>query len=103
MTEKLCFAIEQLPKQAKFFGQFGNAHVLQKDTAADGYNLDYHRFATQLQEEDSPDKRAGLLHLYGISAQKCDGAFRLCLPSNKTLPFELFEDYLWAGHPHPAG
>lgn len=93
MTEKLCFAIEQLPKQAKFFGQFGNAHVLQKDTAADGYNLDYHRFATQLQEEDSPVKGQVCSIYMAFPHKNVMAPSGYAFPSNKTLPFELFEDY----------
>ena len=93
MTEKLCFAIEQLPKQAKFFGQSGNAHVLQKDTAADGYNLDYHRFATQLQEEDSPVKGQVCSIYMAFPHKNVMAPSGYAFPSNKTLPFELFEDY----------
>ena len=57
MTDNLFFAMEQLPEDAKFFGQFGAEHILQSEMITTFVlQENYNRFAMQLQADDSPVK-----------------------------------------------
>lgn len=87
MMDNFRFVLEQLPKEAKFFGQFGLDHVIQSGGA--GYNT----FATQLQEDDSPVKgelcSIDLVYVYQSDRSRI--GYQCEVYHNE--PITLFRDY----------
>lgn len=95
MADNLCFVLEQLPEDAKFFGQFGGAHVLQSavDTG-DRFDESYDRFAMQLQEDGSPIK-GEVCSIYLVFLQKNEDSRwgYNYMEYQSEMPMYLFRDY----------
>lgn len=95
MTDNLFFAMEQLPENAKFFGQFGAGHVLQSETTMDSLLKEKNnRFAMQLQENDSPVK-GEVCSIYLIFLERSDSPRSTTYyPMNESeIPVDSFQDY----------
>lgn len=95
MTDNLFFAMEQLPENAKFFGQFGAGHVLQSETTMDSLLKEKNnRFAMQLQENDSPVK-GEVCSIYLIFLERSDSPRSTTYyPMNESeVPIDAFQDY----------
>ena len=95
MADNLCFVLEQLPEDAKFFGQFGGAHVIQSviDTG-NGFDERYDRFAMQLQEDDSPVK-GEVCSIYMVFLQKNEDSRwgYSYMEYQSEMPIYLFRNY----------
>lgn len=95
MADNLCFVLEQLPEDAKFFGQFGGAHVIQSaiDTG-NGFDESYDRFAMQLQEDDSPVK-GEVCSIYMVFLQKNEDSRwgYSYMEYQSEMPIYLFRNY----------
>lgn len=95
MTDNLFFAMEQLPENAKFFGQFGAGHVIQSaiDTG-NGFDERYDRFAMQLQEDDSPVK-GEVCSIYMVFLQKNEDSRwgYSYMEYQSEMPIYLFRNY----------
>lgn len=95
MTDNLFFAMEQLPENAKFFGQFGAGHVLQSETTMDSLLKEKNnRFAMQLQENDSPVK-GEVCSIYLVFLERSDSPRSTTYyPMNESeVPIDAFQDY----------
>lgn len=95
MTDNLFFAMEQLPENAKFFGQFGAGHVLQSETTMDSLLKEKNnRFAMQLQENDSPVK-GEVCSIYLVFLQKSQSprSTNYYLMNESEVPIDAFQDY----------
>ena len=95
MTDNLFFAMEQLPENAKFFGQFGAGHVLQSETTMDSLLKEKNnRFAMQLQEDDSPVK-GEVCSIYLVFLQKSQSprSTNYYLMNESEIPVDSFQDY----------
>lgn len=95
MTDNLFFAMEQLPENAKFFGQFGAGHVLQSETTMDSLLKEKNnRFAMQLQENDSPVK-GEVCSIYLVFLERSDSPRSTTYyPMNESeIPIDSFQDY----------
>lgn len=95
MTDNLFFAMEQLPENAKFFGQFGAGHVLQSETTMDSLLKEKNnRFAMQLQENDSPVK-GEVCSIYLVFLQKSQSprSTNYYLMNESEIPIDSFQDY----------
>ncbi len=95
MADNLCFVLEQFPEDAKFFGQFGGAHVIQSaiDTG-NGFDERYDRFAMQLQEDDSPVK-GEVCSIYMVFLQKNEDSRwgYSYMEYQSEMPIYLFRNY----------
>lgn len=95
MADNLCFVLEQLPEDAKFFGQFGGAYVIQSaiDTG-NGFDECYDRFAMQLQEDDSPVK-GEVCSIYMVFLQKNEDSRwgYSYMEYQSEMPIYLFRNY----------
>lgn len=95
MTDNLFFAMEQLPENAKFFGQFGAGHVLQSETTMDSLLKEKNnRFAMQLQENDSLVK-GEVCSIYLVFLERSDSPRSTTYyPMNESeIPIDSFQDY----------
>lgn len=95
MTDNLFFAMEQLPENAKFFGQFGAGHVLQSEMITTFVlQENYNRFAMQLQEDDSPVK-GEVCSIYLVFLQKSQSprSTNYYLMNESEIPVDSFQDY----------
>lgn len=95
MTDNLFFAMEQLPENAKFFGQFGAGHVLQSETTMDSLLKEKNnRFAMQLQENDSPVK-GEVCSIYLVFLERSDSprSTNYYLMNESEIPVDSFQDY----------
>lgn len=95
MTDNLFFAMEQLPEDAKFFGQFGAEHILQSEMITTFVlQENYNRFAMQLQENDSPVK-GEVCSIYLIFLERSDSPRSTTYyPMNESeVPIDAFQDY----------
>ena len=95
MTDNLFFAMEQLPENAKFFGQFGAGHVLQSETTMDSLLKEKNnRFAMQLQEDDSPVK-GEVCSIYMVFLQKNEDSRwgYSYMEYQSEMPIYLFRNY----------
>lgn len=95
MTDNLFFAMEQLPEDAKFFGQFGAEHILQSEMITTFVlQENYNRFAMQLQEDDSPVK-GEVCSIYLVFLQKSQSprSTNYYLMNESEIPVDSFQDY----------
>lgn len=95
MTDNLFFAMEQLPEDAKFFGQFGAEHILQSEMITTFVlQENYNRFAMQLQEDDSPVK-GEVCSIYLVFLQKSQSprSTNYYLMNESEIPIDSFQDY----------
>lgn len=95
MTDNLFFAMEQLPEDAKFFGQFGAEHILQSEMITTFVlQENYNRFAMQLQEDDSPVK-GEVCSIYLVFLQKSQSprSTNYYLMNESEVPIDAFQDY----------
>ena len=95
MTDNLLFAMEQLPEDAKFFGQFGAEHILQSEMITTFVlQENYNRFAMQLQEDDSPVK-GEVCSIYLVFLQKSQSprSTNYYLMNESEIPVDSFQDY----------
>lgn len=95
MTDNLFFAMEQLPEDAKFFGQFGAEHILQSEMITTFVlQENYNRFAMQLQENDSPVK-GEVCSIYLAFLKKSQSLRSTTYyPMNESeIPVDSFQDY----------
>lgn len=95
MTDNLFFAMEQLPENAKFFGQFGAEHILQSEMITTFVlQENYNRFAMQLQEDDSPVK-GEVCSIYLVFLQKSQSprSTNYYLMNESEIPVDSFQDY----------
>lgn len=95
MTDNLFFAMEQLPEDAKFFGQFGAEHILQSEMITTFVlQENYNRFAMQLQEDDSPVK-GEVCSIYLVFLERSDSPRSTTYyPMNESeVPIDAFQDY----------
>lgn len=95
MTDNLFFAMEQLPEDAKFFGQFGAEHILQSEMITTFVlQENYSRFAMQLQEDDSPVK-GEVCSIYLVFLQKSQSprSTNYYLMNESEVPIDAFQDY----------
>lgn len=95
MTDNLLFAMEQLPEDAKFFGQFGAEHILQSEMITTFVlQENYNRFAMQLQEDDSPVK-GEVCSIYLVFLQKSQSprSTNYYLINESEVPIDAFQDY----------
>lgn len=105
MADNLCFVLEQFPEDAKFFGQFGGAHVIQSaiDTG-NGFDERYDRFAMQLQEDDSPVK-GEVCSIYMVFLQKNEDSRwgYSYMEYQSEMPIYLFPQLLCTRYFYPTG
>lgn len=95
MTDNLFFAMEQLPEDAKFFGQFGVEHILQSEMITTFVlQENYNRFAMQLQEDNSPVK-GEVCSIYLVFLQKSQSprSTNYYLMNESEIPVDSFQDY----------
>lgn len=95
MTDNLFFAMEQLPEDAKFFGQFGAEHILQSEMITTFVlQENYNRFAMQLQADDSPVK-GEVCSIYLAFLKKSQSPRSTAYyPMNESeVPIDAFQDY----------
>lgn len=95
MTDNLFFAMEQLPEDAKFFGQFGAEHILQSEMITTFVlQENYNRFAMQLQADDSPVK-GEVCSIYLVFLQKSQSprSTNYYLMNESEIPVDSFQDY----------
>lgn len=95
MTDNLFFAMEQLPEDAKFFGQFGAEHILQSEMITTFVlQENYNRFAMQLQADDSPVK-GEVCSIYLVFLQKSQSprSTNYYLINESEVPIDVFQDY----------
>lgn len=87
--------MEQLPEDAKFFGQFGAEHILQSEMITTFVlQENYNRFAMQLQEDDSPVK-GEVCSIYLVFLQKSQSprSTNYYLMNESEIPIDSFQDY----------
>lgn len=95
MTDNLLFAMERLPEDAKFFGQFGVEHILQSEMITTFVlQENYNRFAMQLQEDDSPVK-GEVCSIYLVFLQKSQSprSTNYYLINESEVSIDAFQDY----------
>lgn len=95
MTDNLFFTMEQLPEDAKFFGQFGAEHILQSEMITTFVlQENYNRFAMQLQADDSPVK-GEVCSIYLVFLQKSQSprSTNYYLMNESEIPVDSFQDY----------
>lgn len=95
MMDNFCFALERLPEDAKFFGQFGVEHILQSEMITTFVlQENYNRFAMQLQEDDSPVK-GEVCSIYLVFLQKSQSprSTNYYLINESEVSIDAFQDY----------
>lgn len=95
MTDNLFFAMEQLPEDAKFFGQFGAEHILQSEMITTFVlQENYNRFAMQLQENDSPVKgEVCSIYLAFLKKSQSPRSTTYYPMNESEIPVDSFQDY----------
>lgn len=95
MTENLFFAMEQLPEDAKFFGQFGAEHILQSEMITTFVlQENYNRFAMQLQADDSPVKgEVCSIYLAFLKKSQSPRSTTYYPMNESEIPIDSFQDY----------
>ena len=95
MTDNLFFAMEQLPEDAKFFGQFGAEHILQSEMITTFVlQENYNRFAMQLQADDSPVKgEVCSIYLAFLKKSQSPRSTNYYLMNESEIPIDAFQDY----------
>ena len=95
MTDNLFFAMEQLPDDAKFFGQFGAEHILQSEMITTFVlQENYNRFAMQLQENDSPVKgEVCSIYLAFLKKSQSPRSTTYYPMNESEIPVDSFQDY----------
>ncbi len=95
MTDNLFFAMEQLPEDAKFFGQFGAEHILQSEMITTFVlQENYNRFAMQLQEDDSPVKgKVCSIYLAFLKKSQSPRSTTYYPMNESEIPIDSFQDY----------
>lgn len=95
MTDNLFFAMEQLPEDAKFFGQFGAEHILQSEMITTFVlQENYNRFAMQLQEDDSPVKgEVCSIYLAFLKKSQSPRSTTYYPMNESEIPVDSFQDY----------
>lgn len=95
MTDNLFFAMEQLPEDAKFFGQFGAEHILQSEMITTFVlQENYNRFAMQLQADDSPVKgEVCSIYLAFLKKSQSPRSTTYYLMNESEIPVDSFQDY----------
>lgn len=95
MTDNLFFAMEQLPEDAKFFGQFGAEHILQSEMITTFVlQENYNRFAMQLQADDSPVKgEVCSIYLSFLKKSQSPRSTTYYPMNESEIPIDSFQDY----------
>lgn len=95
MTDNLFFAMEQLPEDAKFFGQFGAEHILQSEMITTFVlQENYNRFAMQLQADDSPVKgEVCSIYLAFLKKSQSPRSTTYYPMNGSEVPIDAFQDY----------
>lgn len=95
MMDNFCFALEQLPEDAKFFGQFGAEHILQSEMITTFVlQENYNRFAMQLQEDDSPVKgKVCSIYLAFLKKSQSPRSTTYYPMNESEIPVDSFQDY----------
>lgn len=95
MTDNLFFAMEQLPEDAKFFGQFGAEHILQSEMITTFVlQENYNRFAMQLQADDSPVKgEVCSIYLAFLKKSQSPRSTTYYPMNESEIPVDSFQDY----------
>lgn len=95
MTDNLFFAMEQLPEDAKFFGQFGAEHILQSEMITTFVlQENYNRFAMQLQADDSPVKgEVCSIYLAFLKKSQSPRSTTYYPINESEIPVDSFQDY----------
>lgn len=95
MTDNLLFAMEQLPEDAKFFGQFGAEHILQSEMITTFVlQENYNRFAMQLQADDSPVKgEVCSIYLAFLKKSQSPRSTTYYPMNESEIPIDSFQDY----------
>ena len=95
LTDNLFFAMEQLPEDAKFFGQFGAEHILQSEMITTFVlQENYNRFAMQLQENDSPVKgEVCSIYLAFLKKSQSPRSTTYYPMNESEIPVDSFQDY----------
>ena len=95
MTDNLFFAMEQLPEDAKFFGQFGAEHILQSEMITTFVlQENYNRFAMQLQADDSPVKgEVCSIYLAFLKKSQSPRSTTYYPMNESEVPIDAFQDY----------
>lgn len=95
MTDNLFFAMEQLPEDAKFFGQFGVEHILQSEMITTFVlQENYNRFAMQLQEDNSPVKgKVCSIYLAFLKKSQSPRSTTYYPMNESEIPIDSFQDY----------
>lgn len=95
MTDNLFFAMEQLPEDAKFFGQFGAEHILQSEMITTFVlQENYNRFAMQLQADDSPVKgEVCSIYLAFLKKSQSPRSTTYYPMNESEIPIDSFQDY----------
>lgn len=95
MADNLCFVLEQLPEDAKFFGQFGAEHILQSEMITTFVlQENYNRFAMQLQADDSPVKgEVCSIYLAFLKKSQSPRSTTYYPMNESEIPIDSFQDY----------
>lgn len=95
MTDNLFFAMEKLPEDAKFFGQFGAEHILQSEMITTFVlQENYNRFAMQLQADDSPVKgEVCSIYLAFLKKSQSPRSTTYYPMNESEVPIDAFQDY----------
>lgn len=95
MTDNLFFAMEKLPEDAKFFGQFGAEHILQSEMITTFVlQENYNRFAMQLQADDSPVKgEVCSIYLAFLKKSQSPRSTTYYPMNGSEVPIDAFQDY----------
>lgn len=95
MTDNLFFAMEQLPEDAKFFGQFGAEHIFQSEMITTFVlQENYNRFAMQLQADDSPVKgEVCSIYLAFLKKSQSPRSTTYYPINESEIPVDSFQDY----------